>query len=68
MYTTLEDIMRMDFTEMVGGSYEVEKTAIYNKTMISCEEVRKKIKSGEYDNRIIVIYKEQFETVFKKEG
>jgi len=64
----LEDIMRMDFTETVGGSYEVEKTAIFNKNAISEKEVWKKIRSGEYDSRIIVIYTEQFENVFKKEG
>ena len=68
MYATLKDIMRMDFTEIVGGSYEVQKVAIYNKNTISNKEVKKKIHSGEYDDRIIIIYKEQFETVFKKEG
>lgn len=68
MTWVLEDIMRMDFTEMVGGYYEVEKTAIFNKNTISEKEVREKIKSGEYDSRIIVIFQEQFENVFGKEG
>ena len=45
-----------------------KKTAIFNKTTISEKEVFKKIRSGEYDDRIIIIYTEQFETVFKKEG
>jgi hypothetical protein len=64
----LEDIMRMDFTETIGDIYKTEKTAIYNKNIISHEEVLKKIKSGEYDDRVIIIYKEQFENVFGKEG
>lgn len=68
MTWVLENIMRMDFTEVVGGSYEVQKTAIFNKTTISEKEVFKKIRSGEYDDRIIIVYTEQFETVFKKEG
>lgn len=68
MTWVLEDIMRMDFTEIVGGSYEVQKTAIFNKTTISEKEAWQKIRSGEYDDRIIIVYTKQFQTVFKKEG
>lgn len=67
MSRALKDIMRIDFTEIVGGSYEVQKTAIFNKNTISEKEAWQKIRSGEYDSKIIVIYTEQFENVFKKE-
>ena len=60
----LKGVTIMEFTEMTGGAYEVEKMAIFNKNNISEKEVWEKIRSGEYDDRIIVIYAEQFDGVF----
>ena len=64
----LEDIMRMDFTEIIGSHYKIQKTAIFNKTTISEKEAWEKIESGEYDNRIIIMTKKQFENIFGKEA
>ncbi len=57
-------VMSIDYIE-TKGNYVLEKTVIYNKNEISEDEVKRIIKSGDYSKYILIMYREQFESVFK---
>lgn len=61
-----KDIMAIEFAQMIAG-YEMPKVALFNKTVISEEEVVELILKElvEYSNRVAVISKIQYENLCK---
>jgi hypothetical protein len=61
-----EDIIKIEFTEKTDY-YELEYIALFNKTKISDDEVKKSIRLHRMGEHPCVIFmsKEQFENVFR---
>ena len=63
-----ENIRIIEYTLTIGRT-DIEYVAMFNKLVISDEEVSKLINSGavEYDDRVVVMYKKQYEYLTTKE-
>lgn len=66
MANLMNNIMRIDY-ETHLGNLRFEHTVVFNKERISEEEVQNLIDTGmtNYDNRVVEMYPEQFDMVFK---
>lgn len=64
----LSNVRIIEYSDVYGkdGKYIIEMIAMYNSTTITDEEVKNVINSGCYDSRVILMTKEQYETVFDK--
>lgn len=58
-------IKRIDYQKTIGTEIKIERVALYDDNNIYEKEVRKYIKSEEYNPNIIHCDREQFESVFK---
>lgn len=65
---TLKNVKIIEYSESYGkqGKYNRTMIAMYNRTNITDEEVNCIINSGCYDDRVIFMSKEQYETVFDR--
>lgn len=63
-----ENIRIIEYTLTIGGT-DINYVAMFNKLVISDEEVSKLINSGavEYDDRVVVMYKKQYEYLTLKQ-
>lgn len=63
-----ENIRIIEYTLTIGQT-DIDYVAMFNKLVISDEEVSKLINSGavEYDDRVVVMYKKQYEYLTKKQ-
>lgn len=63
-----ENIRIIEYTLTLGQT-DIDYVAMFNKLVISDEEVSKLINSGavEYDDRVVVMYKKQYEYLTKKQ-
>ena len=62
--TMPQDIMIIIYEEFYGKSkVKVEMVAMYNKNAITESEINRIINTGEYDKRVIIMTKEQYETL-----
>ena len=63
-----ETIRIIEYTLTVGYT-DVDYVAMFNKVVISDEEVCKLIYSGmvDYDDRVVVMYKKQYEYLTRKQ-
>lgn len=67
----MDDVLRIDFTELVGEHFVDRLTVLFNKNVISENEVKALIENGGYDqdNRIVVTKPERADALngIKKE-
>lgn len=63
-----ENIRIIEYTLTIGGT-DIDYVAMFNKLVISDEEVFKLINSGavEYDDRVVVMYKKQYKYLTAKQ-
>jgi hypothetical protein len=59
------NMVRKDFISRIG-KYEVNMVALFNITKISEADVVKIIKSGEEDDRVLIVSKKKFLGVFEE--
>lgn len=62
----LDHVMKIDLDLPVGANWGLVETVLFNDKVISEEEVRKLIVSGEYetDRRVLVTHPDKFKNVF----
>lgn len=64
--SNLSHIGLLEYEEHLGP-YVMPKVALYNKTKFSADAAFTKVRSGEYDDNIVILEKQQWLSLFKNE-
>lgn len=59
------DLMIIEFTEEMSDMVKEHKVAMFNKNIVTEEEVVKSIQEGSYDPRYVVMTRKQYENLCK---
>lgn len=59
------DLMIIEFTEEMSDMVKEHKVAMFNKNIVTEEEVIKSIQEGGYDPRYVVMTRQQYENLCK---
>lgn len=66
MANLLSHISMIEYEEHLGP-YAEPKIALFNNTKLTPDEAFSKVRAGEYDDNILVLYKSQWMALFKNE-